>query len=275
MTVDHTALLVAGLRAKTSIPYAREIAELFPCQEVFDQLIPRSGMTATWRRGMTVESRYRHTNKILRDYGVTMVAEIGTGLCPRCLEFTDDPFHAFLATGLDDSLKWTNTMVQQLVSNRPNLMLAEVDILHSGQLRQAVAAWRPDVPMAVVSEGVLPYFTREQKRQALTEIRAVLLEQGGMLVTCDTNTRIQLEGSGAMRRVVDHVSAQVGTDLYDNAFVDNGEVCSFFSSCGFRVELVSMREVLDEMSCINLLGVTREQTAEFLADRYSAVLIPS
>ncbi len=272
-TVDDTALLVAALRAKTSIPYAAAIAGEFPCEEALDRMLPKTAMNEIWGRGIIIETRYRMTNKLYRALGLQSAVEIGTGLCPRCLEFTEDPAQNFLASGFKESFGWTKDMISRMGgAERRNLHCAQIDILAMGQLERVVEYWGPR-PVAILCEGVLPYLTRPEKRYALSEMWRTLKVVGGVGITCDTNTRSQFGQSAGLRAAVAGISQQVGTDLYRNAFDDNHDMLAFFRSCGFAVEQHSMAEVLGECSS-EVWNMDELAARAFLEDRMAVVLRP-
>jgi len=158
--ISPTAKLVAYSRTFTDIPFAREIAIKSNAKQSFEE------QTGDIRGSPIWEARYNVTDKIIKEHGITQVLEIAAGLSPRGLSMTRNSDVVYVATDLPQILEEEKEIVQSILAqsneSRPNLHFQVVNALDMESLSKAVTFFKKDKSLAVITEGLLPYFSMEE-----------------------------------------------------------------------------------------------------------------
>jgi O-methyltransferase involved in polyketide biosynthesis len=102
--ISPTAKLVAYLRRSTDIPFAKEIAEENGAQKTFRELAGRSSESLA-RFAAFWEARYKVTDRIIVQRGMTQILEVAAGLSPRGLAMTENPDVVYVVTDLPQVLE--------------------------------------------------------------------------------------------------------------------------------------------------------------------------
>ena len=111
-------------------------------------------------------------------------------------------------------------------------------------------------PIAVVTEGLLGYLTRQEKRTLATNIRELFAPYGGIWITPDVGTQ-QLfkrfsQVDGDVQQRFEYISSATGRDIEKNAFEDDDDLRRFFSDAGYTIEEYPHANVLDDLSAVKL-----------------------
>lgn len=272
-TVDHTALLVAAIRARIGMPYSLEIAEMFGADRASDMLLGTDDQASRLvnTRGIIVEARYCHTNLLLQEKGISSIVEIGTGICPRVLEYAQRPDCEFLATGFKESIGWTRAMIKRFADDCDNVRTAVVDVTKVGSVAKAVRAHiLQSGRRAFIVEGVIAWLPLEQKYAALKNIRSAM-NPSDILITSDTACKADSTWPGS-EVVLRRLAEKVGTS--PQPFADRTEMLDCFEACGFHYRERSMLEVANSLNAPEVFGLDRDVAAEFLSTRHTAILRP-
>jgi O-methyltransferase involved in polyketide biosynthesis len=228
-TISPSARSLLMVKAQTSLPYAREAAELvFGAEAV---AAAGSGPGAESRRHH-FELRARSLDAALDELGATRVIELAAGLSFRGLDRATRAGVAYLDTDLPGIAELKHELVARLAPSTLAGMLRvqPLDALDRDALG-AAAASLPAGPIAIVHEGLLMYLDDAEKATLAANIRDVLVERGGHWVTADIYVRsdVHLHRDDQTKQfLADHnVEAQ--------KFADWAAADAFFPAHGFRV----------------------------------------
>jgi O-methyltransferase involved in polyketide biosynthesis len=111
-------------------------------------------------------------------------------------------------------------------------------------------------PIAVVTEGLLGYLTRQEKRTLATNIRELFAPYSGIWITPDVGTQ-QLfkrfsQVDGDVQQRFEYISSATGRDIEKNAFEEDDDLRRFFSDAGYTIEEYPHANVLDDLSAVKL-----------------------
>jgi O-methyltransferase involved in polyketide biosynthesis len=278
--ISPTARYVAHIRSFTDIPYAKEIAEESQAERDFQTLAGASAesviqLTPVW------EARYKATDQIIAQRNIIHVLEIATGLSPRGLAMTENPDVVYVATDLPQILTQIKTLTEAILAKlhtqRPNLYFRVANALDRDELFSATSSFQPGSPIAIITEGLLPYLTRAEKDTLAAYVHDLLKQYGGIWVTPDVGTKQMRErlAQGDMNYVqqrIGNISGATGVDFENNLFVDEDELRQFFIKAGFTIEEYPHTSVIDELSSIAILNLNREKVFEVLRTPKTLVL---
>jgi O-methyltransferase involved in polyketide biosynthesis len=271
--ISPTARYVAHIRTFTDIPYAKEIAEESQSERDFQALAGESTKSGIQFIPI-IEARYKATDQIIAQRHITQVLEIATGLSPRGLAMTENPDVVYLATDLPQILEQIKTLAQAILAKlhtqRPNLYFRVVNALDRDELLQAVSPFQPGRPIAIITEGLLPYLTQAEKETLAANIHDLLKQYGGIWITPDVRTKqylkriVQDDKNNYVQQRLGNVSGTTGTDFENNLFEDEDDMRQFFIKAGFTIEEYPHTSILEELSSIDILNLNRETVLEVL-----------
>jgi len=269
--ISLTAKFVAYGRAFTDIPFAREIAAECDAEKAFQTLSVAESLPLQvpfW------EARYKTTNQIIAREGMTQILEVAAGLSPRGLAMTDDPDVVYVATDLPEILEQEKAIIGAILVRlniqRPNLHFSIANALDCEEVLQTTTPFQSDKPVAILTEGLLPYLSRAEQATLAANVHELLARYGGIWITSDVNTKQTVNKfrhiDKHMEQRVQAVSSATERSLYDNLFIDKNDVQQFFTSAGFKIEEYSFLHALDEISSIKLMNLDRERFAQTMQD---------
>jgi O-methyltransferase involved in polyketide biosynthesis len=266
--ISYTASGVAYARTFSDIRYCKEIAALCNADS-----IPPSSADLHRRLSPYFEGRFKAQTVLLKKSGLRNIIELAAGLSPRGLIMTEDPDIHYVETDLPEMLHQKQVvasavMKKQQMAFPKNLRFAEVNVLDKESFARAVAQL-PKGPIAIGHEGLLAYFTREEKRTLAGSVRDILEQRGGIWITPDIFTRADLAKSAPnekMRKSVAESLKNTESDYRANVFVDNEDAETFFSALGFNCTryaigdiagyIASTRFISDRQYVKNLLSLS-------------------
>jgi len=269
--ISPTAKFIAYLRSFTDIPYAKEIAEVSDAKKAFEELAGDSKeslirFSAYW------EARYKATNRIIRRNGITQILEVAAGLSPRGIAMTENPDVVYVVTDLpqilDQERMITEAALSKLNYQRPNLHFEVANALDRESLSTALSIFRLDRSVAIITEGLLPYFNHEEKTVLANNIHEVLTKYRGVWITSDVHTKQYRDAAtrldAKMRQRQDRIARSTGSNLESNFFADENDVRRFFETAGFQIEEYQYSNVVQDLSSIRLLNLFQEDTKRAL-----------
>jgi len=227
-----------------------------------------------------LEARYKTTDQIIARYHITQVLEIAAGLSPRGLAMTEDPNVVYVATDLPEILEQEKAIAESILAksniHRSNLYYRIANALDRESLLQAAIPFRSDKPVAIITEGLLPYLTREEKEVLASNIRDLLKQHDGIWITPDVGTK-QLwkfisQADDTMQQRMQNIFGATGRDIETNTFEDENAVRQFFTSAGFTIEEYPFSNVLEDLSSVKLSKFKREEIFEILRMQKTLVL---
>lgn len=256
--ISPTAWLVAYQRTLSDIPLASEI--FHELEKIIGQVrsasdaarvdaLKSSSMAMMW------EARFKIVNHVLKAHRPRQVLELAAGFSPRGLDLAKDPAVTYVEVDLPDLIEDKRHIVESLVSQgsiraQPNFHLVEGNVL---ELQDLLAATRffAEGPIAIVNEGLLPYFDRVERMAFARNVYALLERFGGVWITPDIDIQIP---EGASEQIAEQVKARTaqiekltGIDVLKNRFESDKAAQAFFEQLGFKVERHSFMEVADQL----------------------------
>jgi O-methyltransferase involved in polyketide biosynthesis len=277
--ISTTAKLVAHIRAFTDIPFAKEIAAASGAETDFQTLTGKSAEFMT-QSAFNLEARCKTTDQIIARYHITQVLEIAAGLSPRGLAMTENPDVVYVATDLPEILEQEKAIAESILAklniHRSNLYYRVANALDRESLLQAAIPFQSGKPIAIITEGLLPYLTSGEKETLAGNIHALLRQYNGVWVTPDVNTKQTLEffaqADDTMQQRMQNVSGATGRDIETNTFEDENAVRQFFTNAGFTIEEYPWSNVLEDLSSVKLSKFKREEIFEILQMQKTLIL---
>jgi O-methyltransferase involved in polyketide biosynthesis len=269
--ISPTAKFVAYLRSFTDIPYAKEIAEVSDAKKAYEELAGESKESLI-RFSPYWEARYKATNRIITRNDITQILEVAAGLSPRGIAMTENHDVVYVVTDLPQILDQEKMIAEATLSRlkfqRPNLHFEIANALDSKSLSKALSIFRPERPVAIITEGLLPYFNREEKTVLANNIHGALTRYHGVWIASDVHTKqyrdaaIRLDKN--VRERQDRISRSTGTNLESNLFADENDLRRFFESAGFQIEEYQYSNVFQDLSSIRLLNLSQKDAKRAL-----------
>ncbi|KAB8315174.1 class I SAM-dependent methyltransferase [Tolypothrix campylonemoides VB511288] len=267
--IIHTAFMVSKARQLTDIPYAKELAQLVEAQG----LVELSGSQNQDKSALLtarVEARYKAINQVMAQYQIGQVLELASGLLPRGLFMSCDPNITFIESDLPRMIRCKQQLVEQLVGERPNLHFLSIDATsRPSQFFKSVELLKVGQPIIILCEGLLTHLNMAEKQLVCANIREMLQQYGGVWITPDFIDTASLTRSQEFDSSL-HKLLQTGTNLTGRSLVDNNfktleQARQFAYEQGFRVAEHSMLNVMDQLSCLKILGIDTEVVRKMLA----------
>jgi O-methyltransferase involved in polyketide biosynthesis len=270
--ISPTARYVAHIRTFTDIPYAKEIAEESQAERDFQALAGESAKSVIQFTPI-LEARYKATDQIIAQRHITQALEIAAGLSPRGLAMTENTDVIYVATDLPQILAQIKTLAEAILAKlhtqRPNLYFRVVNALDRDELLQAVSPFQPGRPIAIITEGLLPYLTQAEKETLAANIHDLLKQYGGIWITPDASAKqlwkhLAQDDKNYAKQRIRNISGATGIDFEKNIFVDEDDMRQFFIKAGFTIEEYPHTSILEELSSIDILNLNRETVLEVL-----------
>jgi len=265
--ISPTAKLVAYLRTFTDIPYAKEIASESGAKKAFQELAGESKESMV-RFAPFWEARYKVTDRILAEYDMTQVLEIAAGLSPRGLSMTRNPDVVYVVTDLPEMLEVEETIAETIIAksngHRSNLHFQAANALDMESLSKAATAFKSDRPLAIIAEGLLPYFNRREQGVLAGNIHEVLGKYDGLWIVTEAHTKqywqeISQLDDKLMQKRLSAISSSTGSNVQNNVFADKNDMERFFGKAGFKMEEYSHTRVLEDLSSVKLLNLNQKE----------------
>jgi O-methyltransferase involved in polyketide biosynthesis len=218
------------------------------------------------------EARYKTTDQIIARYHITQVLEIAAGLSPRGLAMTEDPNVVYVATDLPEILEQEKAIAESILAkmniHRSNLYYRIANALDQESLLQAAIPFQSGKPIAIITEGLLGYLTRDEKETLAGNIRDLLKQHDGIWIIPDVSTK-QLwkflsQEDDTMQQRMQNITGATGRNIETNTFEDENDVRQFFTNTGFTIEEYPYSNVLEDLSSVKLSKFKREEILEIL-----------
>lgn len=233
-TISPSALSLLLMKSQTSIPYARQAADLLWGDSVPSELAEAVADENARRRLRHFANRYFSLDQLLAEAGCPNVLELGAGLSFRGLDLARRSAVYYLDTDLPEISALKATLIAKLEPARtlPNLRVAALNALDDHAF-QALVDSMPSGRLAIVNEGLLVYLSTQEKVLLAKSVRRALARRGGVWLTGDIYVRnpggsAPTAGYGRSREFLDRHRVE------QNKFSDFAEAARFFSENGFR-----------------------------------------
>lgn len=282
--ISPTAKFVAYLRSFTDIPYTKEIAEVSDAKKAFEELAGESKESLI-RFSPYWEARYKATNRIIMREGITQILEVAAGLSPRGIAMTENPEIVYVVTDLPQILDQEKMIAEATLSRlncrRPNLHFEIANALDSKSLLKVLSILKPERPVAIITEGLIPYFNREEKLVLASNIHEALTIYHGVWIASDVPTKQYRDAANrldaSMRQRHDRIARSTGSNIENNLFADENDLRGFFETAGFQMEEYQYSNVVRDLSSIRLLNLSQEdakRALELVAASKTLILTP-
>lgn len=265
--ISPTALLVAYARQFSDIPYAVEISQLVDAQTIVEQYVKQSQQPVIV--AALIEARYKAVNSVLARFGIRQMVELASGLLPRGIAMSENPEVTFVESDLPAMVNRKQQLVRQLIGERPNLHFEAIDATHvPSQLPIHANYLNPEQPVAILCEGLLMYLSLVERQQVCANVREMLRSYGGVWITPDIITLERLElvkDNPAMQQLYHAIAKNTGRLENPSSFGTVVHAKQFFQGQGFEIQESSLLEFLDELTCLEPLGITPDVVKPLLA----------
>jgi O-methyltransferase involved in polyketide biosynthesis len=274
--ISPTALLVTYARQFSDIPFTTELAQSIDIPTVLEQFAIDSQEDILLLAAL-FEARYKAVDWAIAQSESKQIVELASGLLPRGMVMSQNPEMTFVESDLPAMIHFKQLLVAQIIGEPPNLHFHAIDAASQpSQLPVGMDYLRESEPVTLVCEGLLQYLTMSEKRQLFANIREMLKHYGGVWITPDLATKqsqLQIEEhSTPSQRLHQSIIKTTGRSLVDNGFNDRVEIKQFISEQGFQVEECSLLDVVDRLTCLEILGSDSENFDSVLGTRYISML---
>jgi len=268
--ISPTALLVAYARQFSDIPYAKEVAELTEAAATVKQFVSE-GQEQPVVVAALIEARYKTIDQVVARFNASQILELASGLLPRGMILSQNRDVTFIESDLPGMIHRKQQLVQQLIGNRPNLHFLTLNAAQRpNPLPLPADYFHPEKPVTILCEGLLMYLTLAEKQQVCANVREMLVSYGGVWITSDFTTKAHRaeqmrQSDAALRQINQKIMSFTGRRFTENEFDDLDHAKQFARKQGFRVEAFSMLEVVEQLSCVSVLGIDLERAKPLLA----------
>ncbi|MBD2681805.1 MULTISPECIES: class I SAM-dependent methyltransferase [Nostoc] len=264
-----TGFMVSLARQFTDISYAKELAQLIERQGLVKLPQPQNQDKSVLLTAR-VEARYKAMNKVIAEYQITQVLELASGLLSRGLVMSSNPNITFIESDLPQMIRCKQQLIQQLVGERPNLHFLEIDATsRPSEFSKSTPLLKAGQPVMILCEGLLTHLTLAEKQLVCANIRDMLHSYGGVWITpdfIDTGSLVRSQQDDSdLQKLLQTGTNLTGRSLVNNNFGTLDLARQFVYEQGFRVTEHSMLNVIDELSCLEILGIDKEVVRKMLA----------
>lgn len=186
-TISPSAKSLLLMKGHTSIPYARQAAELLLYPDKFIPDFDNKKVTF-WARVLHFEKRYWSIDQLLTGQPIKNILELSSGFSFRGLETIKKYGFHYIDTDLPDVIAVKNNIISSLSDSGLNtdskLELLSLNALDQIQFNEIVNRF-PEGEIAIVNEGLLMYLDTFEKEELCKIIHKILKERGGCWITAD------------------------------------------------------------------------------------------
>jgi O-methyltransferase involved in polyketide biosynthesis len=236
-SVSPSARWMILLKGHTSIPYAREVAELLEYPDKYYPDFKRRDFTF-WASTLGLERRFRSINQLLTELSVKNILELSSGYSFRSLEYTRQKGVHYIDTDLPDIIAAKKEFLSGLIKDESNsngkLELLPLNALDATNFLEITGKFSEGA-IAIVNEGLLTYLDKQEKETLCSIIHAVLMERGGYWITADIGLKNKETKLGlTFNNEIKEFNEQHHTE--GNSFESYKEAEMFFREMGFVID---------------------------------------
>lgn len=281
--ISPTAKLVAYLRSFSDVPYASEVSLLTDAERITREIAESTGanIDAVVQMAPFVEARAKSITNYLRRTGRRQVLELASGILMRGLHMTADSglkyVHSDLPEILEEEKSLEKTLCQILgIPFRQNLYYEPVNAICPEQIT-AAARHFDEGPIAVVHEGMMNYFSKDEKIKLALNIKELLKQFRGVWITPDFSTKERYNRyltNPDMAKIMEAVSGATARDLYNCAFDNEEEIRQFIRTQGFKAEVLKQFDGRYKLTSLENSQIPEKRIDEMFKDARLWVLTP-
>jgi O-methyltransferase involved in polyketide biosynthesis len=223
------------MKGHTSIPFARQTAELMEFPKKFEPDYNRRDLTF-WARTVHFEQRYWSVDQLLNELPIKNILELSSGFSFRGLEKAKQKGVHYIDTDLPDVINTKKEFITSLQKENVNLQgkleLLPLNALDENQFHEIVNHF-PEGEIVIVNEGLLMYLDSDEKERLCKIIRYILKERGGYWITADIYIKNKLKNIQVDARTQEFFEQH---HIEENRFSSFEIAEEFFKKMGFAVE---------------------------------------
>lgn len=239
-SISTSARWMILCKGHTTIPYAKEVAELLEYPEKY---LPdfRNRDFTFWASTLGLERRYCSINQLLNDSLIRNILELSSGYSFRSLEYAQQEGVYYIDTDLPEIIGIKSEFIKSLQKGKlrinGKLELLPLNALDRNNFLE-IAGHFPQGGIAIVNEGLLTYLTKQEKEILCSIIHDILTERGGYWITADIvlknkESKLGLSYNDEIRKFNEQY------DTEGNSFESFEEAEMFFKNNGFIIDQVS------------------------------------
>jgi O-methyltransferase involved in polyketide biosynthesis len=272
-TISPSAGWLVNLKARTSIPFAKEAAAILfpPSPDAAPPKFTEEDRISIFKWMIHFENRYQTVEKLLEETNPQNILEISSGYSFRGIDWClRRPAH-FIDTDLPDLINIKTNITNQLIDDNEQPLKGKLEVLPLNAMQRdnfinVVSAFSPG-PIAIVNEGLLVYLDNEEKKILCATIHDILKQRGGHWVTGDIYIKSPEDiSSPGIKTITGDFRKQHRID--ENRFDSYEAAEQFFTSCGFKVDK-KISFLPERLSTLNLLGDRKEDTLKKIQEASS------
>lgn len=266
-TISPSAKWLILMKGHTTIPFARQTAELIEYPEKFVPDFSRKDVTF-WARTLHFERRYRSIDQLLADLSIKNILELSSGFSFRGLELTKQRGVHYIDTDLPDVVatkrEFTTALRNGHFKTEGKLELLPLNALDEKQFHEITGHF-PQGEIVIVNEGLLMYLDWDEKEKLCRIIHKILNERGGYWITADIyfknrKKKLNLQIDPRTKAFFEQ------HDIENNKFESTEEAEEFFKRMGFiidkeakmkRSDLSSMKYLLKSITIWQLFNLLK------------------
>lgn len=271
--ISPTAKLTAELRRNSDIPFADMIADLTDAagyaRDMPGGAVPAD--VASWMAPL-IEARYKCLSYAVEQAEVSQVLEFASGFAFRGVAIAAKSSMLYVETDLPE-IHHTRLLLRQTLERNPdfpkcdNCLFAAADMLSSDDFERVSRLLRPGEPVAIIHEGIFPYFSADEKHLAAANIARLLDRFGGLWMTPDFKSghegieRLwQSENAQMVGRYLGTSSGRTGPR--DQSLTDEPKIRAFLASHKLKGE---MRIGIPDLNMLSSAGKLSSSSEELHA----------
>ena len=236
-TISPSARWVLLMKGHTTIPFARQTAELIEYPEKFIPDFEKNDILF-WIRTLHFENRYLSIDQLLSDIPAHNIMELSSGFSFRGLDFTLQKDVHYIDTDLPDMIAKKKDLIDRLEpgqqKKKGKLEILPLNALDEKAFKEIVQHFE-EGPVVIVNEGLLLYLNTEEKERLCKIIHDVLKERGGYWITADIYVKM---GSYNFTLDLDEKTRKFFEEhrVEENRFGSLEEAETFFKKMGFVID---------------------------------------
>lgn len=222
-----------------------------------------------------LEARYKLIDTLLKENGCTQIFELACGYTTRglswCVENSNIKYVEFdLPQVIDNKIK----LVKNFIKVPTNLKFVSGNALNKNDLNKALKHFDTTKPIAVINQGLMRYLSFEEKEILAQNIYHIISLNNGCWITCDVTPAkfIETQNKNIAADYNKNLTEITDRNNISWRFKDREHVNDFASKIGFDVEWHNFKEVINELSSLQNLGISKEDSIKYLENGVVVVM---
>lgn len=280
--ISITAKMVAFFRQFSDIPFASEVAEFVRAYEALLEISSKMQVADepevaddTQNRGGELpdevkifapflEARYKSIETLIREAGIDQVLELASGVSLRGLAMCSASDMTYVESDLpginEEKKRLLEHIFSQGTAKPPRHHVVNVNALNYSELANTLPLFLTDKPLAIVTEGLLNYLSKEERATVAANVRKFLTNfSGGAWITPDFITRqISDDVPEMIKRFRAALTGVTERQLNEAAFENEDAIADFATESGFTMICYSQADLVPELTSVDRMHLSPE-----------------